>query len=96
MAKLTKEQRSENSKKGWETRKANGTAKKTRTNSKTTNPNRRQETQRTNWLHWIIMGILILAVIGMIKAYNGEKWELPILSGAAKDFGDWLIKTFKI
>ncbi len=40
--------------------------------------------------------LFIFAVIAMIKAYGGEKWELPIIAGVAKDFGNWLIKTLKI
>lgn len=49
------------------------------------------------FLGWII-GILlcVLAIIALIKAYNGEKWELPLLGGVAQELGDWLIKTLKL
>lgn len=43
----------------------------------------------------LMLVVCIVAIIGMVKAYGGEKWELPLLSGVAKDFGDWVIKTFK-
>ena len=46
------------------------------------------------WLLNII--VMIAAIVGIIKALQGEKWELPILGGAAKSFGDWLIKTLKL
>ena len=46
---------------------------------------------------WMINVILaVLAVIGIIKALQGEKWELPVLGGPAKQFGNWLIKTMKL
>ncbi|MFA5020834.1 MAG: hypothetical protein WC517_02115 [Patescibacteria group bacterium] len=46
---------------------------------------------------WFInLIILILAIIGIIKALSGQKWELPILGETAKKFGDWTIKTLKI
>jgi uncharacterized membrane protein len=48
-------------------------------------------------LGWFINIIIcILAIIGLIKAYNGEKWELPLLGKPAKEFGNWLVKTLKI
>lgn len=37
--------------------------------------------------------VMIFAIIGMIKAYNGEKWPLPVIGKQAKEFGDWLVKT---
>lgn len=39
--------------------------------------------------------VFILAIVGMVKAYNGEKWELPIIGKSAKEFGDWIVKTLK-
>jgi len=46
---------------------------------------------------WIInLIILILAIIGIIKALAGKKWELPALGEAAKNFGNWVIKTLNI
>jgi len=48
-------------------------------------------------LGWIVSLIIaILAIIGLIKALQGEKWELPLLADSAKKFGDWVIKTVKI
>jgi uncharacterized membrane protein len=44
----------------------------------------------------LVLVLCILAIIGMIMAYKGEKWELPLIGGVAKDFGDWIIKTMKI
>jgi len=46
---------------------------------------------------WLInVFVFIFAIVAMVKAYNGEKWELPLVAGAAKDFGDWLVKVLKI
>ena len=48
-------------------------------------------------LGWFVsLIVVVLAVIGIIKAYEGEKWELPFLAGPAKEFGAWLEKTFKL
>ena len=45
-------------------------------------------------LGWFInIFVIIFAVIGMIKAYNGEKWELPVIGKQAKEFGNWIVKT---
>jgi uncharacterized membrane protein len=44
----------------------------------------------------LLLVLCVLAIIGMIKAYNGEKWELPLLASPAKDFGDWVIKILKL
>lgn len=44
----------------------------------------------------LMLIICILAIISMIKAYQGEKWELPLLGGVAKEFGAWVLKTLKI
>lgn len=38
----------------------------------------------------------IAAIVGIIKALQGEKWELPIVGGWAKSLGDWIIKTLKL
>lgn len=42
----------------------------------------------------LIVGIA--AIMGIVKAWQGEKWELPIVGGMAKGFGNWLIKTLKL
>ena len=46
----------------------------------------------------MILNIILTigAVVGIIKAWQGEKWPMPIIGGFAKSFGDWLIKTLKL
>ncbi|MFA6322825.1 MAG: hypothetical protein WCX71_05160 [Candidatus Buchananbacteria bacterium] len=46
------------------------------------------------WLLNLLIGVT--ALIALIKALQGEKWELPVGSDVAKNFGDWVIKTLKI
>ncbi|MDX9893480.1 MAG: hypothetical protein RB292_03635 [Patescibacteria group bacterium] len=46
------------------------------------------------WLINLLLGIL--AIVGMVKSLQGEKWELPLIGSFAPAFGDWLIKTFKL
>lgn len=46
------------------------------------------------WLLNILVGVV--AIVGIIKALQGEKWELPIIGGWAKSLGDWVIKTLKL
>ena len=46
------------------------------------------------WLANILVGIA--AIIGIIKALQGEKWELPIIGSWAKSLGEWVIKTLKL
>ncbi|MFA6255056.1 MAG: hypothetical protein WC675_03415 [Patescibacteria group bacterium] len=46
------------------------------------------------WLLNIVVGIA--AIVGIIKALQGEKWELPIVGGWAKGLGDWVVKTLKL
>ena len=46
------------------------------------------------WLLNIL--ICIAAIVGIIKALQGEKWEVPVLGGFAVQFGDWIIKTLKL
>jgi len=34
---------------------------------------------------WLInVFVFIFAIVAMVKAYNGEKWELPLVAGAAR------------
>jgi len=40
--------------------------------------------------------VAIVAIIGIVKALQGEKWELPIGGDIAKKFGNWIIKTIKL
>ena len=46
------------------------------------------------WLLNIVVGVA--AIVGIIKALQGEKWELPVVGAWAKSFGDWIIKTLKL
>ena len=46
---------------------------------------------------WLIsLLILILMVLGLIKALQGEKWVLPLLGKTAEKFGQWLVETLKL
>jgi len=48
-------------------------------------------------LGWLInLLVAVVAIIAIIKAYEGEKWQLPLLAGPAKQFGAWLEKTLKL
>ena len=44
----------------------------------------------------LMLIIFILAIVGMVQAYKGEKWELPLVAGVAAEFGTWVLKTLKI
>ncbi len=46
------------------------------------------------WMLNVIVGIA--AVVGIVKALQGEKWELPVIGAWAKQVGDWIIKTLKL
>ena len=46
------------------------------------------------WLINLVLGIL--AIIGIVKALQGEKWVLPVGANWAKQLGDWVVKTFKL
>ncbi|MFA5022420.1 MAG: hypothetical protein WC508_05060 [Patescibacteria group bacterium] len=46
------------------------------------------------WLLNILIGIT--AIVGIIKALQGEKWPLPVAADLAKNLGDWIIKTLKL
>ncbi len=46
------------------------------------------------WLLNILIGIA--AIIGIIKALQGEKWEIPVVGQFAIKFADWLVKTLKL
>ncbi len=49
-----------------------------------------------NLLNLLNLVILIVAVIGIVKAWQGEKWEIPVIGQYAKGLGDWIVKTFKL
>src|SRR3989344_5026105 len=45
-------------------------------------------------LGWLLnLLVAIAAVVGIIKALQGERWPVPLIGGLAKSFGDWIIKT---
>jgi len=46
------------------------------------------------WMLNLLVGIA--AIVGIIKALQGEKWELPIVGAWAKGLGDWVVKTLKL
>ncbi|MFA6214941.1 MAG: hypothetical protein WC768_00045 [Patescibacteria group bacterium] len=46
------------------------------------------------WFLNVLVGVA--AIVGIIKALQGEKWELPVVGVWAKSFGDWIIKTLKL
>ena len=46
------------------------------------------------WLINLIIGII--AIVGIIKALQGEKWQIPLISDLSQKFGDWIIKTDKL
>ena len=48
-------------------------------------------------LGWLLQILLfVAAIIGIVKAFQGERWELPVLGPYAVKLGDWLIKTLKV
>lgn len=48
-------------------------------------------------LGWLLnIVVAIVAIVGIIKALQGEKWELPVVGGWAKGLGNWIIKTLKL
>lgn len=40
--------------------------------------------------------VAIAVVVGIVKALQGEQWQMPIIGDTAKKFGDWIIKTLKL
>ncbi len=46
------------------------------------------------WMLNLIIGVM--AIVGIIKALQGEKWPLPVGADIAVKFGDWIIKTVKL
>ncbi len=40
--------------------------------------------------------VLVVAIFGIVKALEGERWELPFGGPIAKKFGNWLVKTIKL
>ena len=46
---------------------------------------------------WFLNIIVAIGVVmGIIKALQGEKWELPAVGSWATKLGDWIVKTLKI
>ncbi|MEI6627519.1 MAG: hypothetical protein WCL61_02900, partial [bacterium] len=44
----------------------------------------------------LLMVVVIMMIIGMVKAFKGEKWPLPIVGDMPEKIGDWVIKTLNI
>jgi len=40
--------------------------------------------------------LVIVAIIGIVKSLQGEKWELPVVGGIAAKAGEWFVKTVKL
>ena len=40
--------------------------------------------------------VVIAALMGIFKAMQGEKWELPVIGKFAASFGNWIVKTLKL
>lgn len=40
--------------------------------------------------------VAIAAIMGIINALKGEKWEIPVIGQFATKLGDWLVKTLKL
>ena len=36
------------------------------------------------------------ALMGMYRAFQGEKWEVPVIGKFATKIGDWVVKTLKL
>lgn len=48
-------------------------------------------------LGWLLnIVIAVVGIVGIIKALQGEKWELPVVGNMAKSLGNWIIKTLKL
>lgn len=48
-------------------------------------------------LGWLLNLIVVLVmVVGLVKALMGEKWHLPFIADMAKSFGDWIVKALKL
>ncbi len=46
------------------------------------------------WLLNLLIGVM--AIVGIVKALQGKKWELPVAADLADKFGNWLVKTVKL
>lgn len=40
--------------------------------------------------------VAIAALMGIFKAFQGEKWELPVFGKLAASLGNWIVKTLKL
>ena len=40
--------------------------------------------------------VAVAAIFGIVKALQGQRWEMPVVGGFAKQLADWLIKTLKL
>ena len=46
------------------------------------------------WMLGILIGVL--SIIGIIQAFMGVRWELPVIGKWAPKFAEWVIKTLKV
>jgi uncharacterized membrane protein len=48
-------------------------------------------------LGWLLnIVVAVAAIMGIIKALQGERWELPVVGDWAKKLGKWIIATLKL
>lgn len=48
-------------------------------------------------LGWLLnIVVAVAAIVGIVKALQGEKWELPVVGSWAKLLGNWVVKTLKL
>lgn len=40
--------------------------------------------------------VAVAAIMGIIKSLQGQKWELPGVSGIAQNLGNWIVKILKL
>lgn len=45
------------------------------------------------WLLGLVLAVL--AILGIIKSLQGEKWPMPVVAAYAQKLGNWVIKTLK-
>lgn len=43
-----------------------------------------------------MIAAVILAIMGIVKSLQGEKWTLPLVGDIAAKAGDWFVKTVKL
>lgn len=53
------------------------------------------------WVVFLLMpplqiAVILIALVGIFKAFQGEEWEIPVIGMYAAKLGDWLVKTLKV